>query len=181
MALSFGVGMMVGAAWGGGDDGAAGCGNNNVNINVNNNFVNNSNRNTNINGGNQNNINGGNTVNGGNRNKVTATGNTTHSTAVARRTETVRLRISTAERRVAIALAGMLAGQRFARTSLGKMAVGTVLRQEPRIGPQLAVAIAEIRRPQEQRTAVAGPAVAAIVWAIVASRSSSSGRGFWWR
>ena len=54
MALSFGVGMMVGAAWGGGGWGC-GWGNNNVNINVNNNFVKNSN------------INGGNRVNGGNQ------------------------------------------------------------------------------------------------------------------
>ncbi len=47
MALSFGVGMMVGAAWGGGGWGwNAGWGsNNNVTINHNNTFVNNSNRN----------------------------------------------------------------------------------------------------------------------------------------
>jgi hypothetical protein len=60
MALSFGVGMMVGAAWGGGGWGC-GWGNNDVNINVNNNFV----KNNNIQGGNR--VNGGNTVNGGNR------------------------------------------------------------------------------------------------------------------
>src|SRR3954447_19108036 len=69
-AISFGVGMMVGAAWGGGGWGCGWGGNNNVYINNNNNFVNNSNRNTNINGGNRNNINGGNrnNVNGGNSN-----------------------------------------------------------------------------------------------------------------
>jgi hypothetical protein len=59
-AISFGVGMMVGAAWGGGGWGC-GWGNNDVNINVNNNFVRNSN--TNIQGGNRNRVNaqGGNT------------------------------------------------------------------------------------------------------------------------
>jgi len=56
MALSFGVGMMVGAAWGGGGWGC-GWGHNDVNINVNNNFVNNSNRTNNIQGGNR--VNGG--------------------------------------------------------------------------------------------------------------------------
>ncbi len=63
-AISFGIGMMVGAAWGGGGWGC-GWGHNDVNINVNNNFVRNSN--TNINGGNRNNINGGNRnqINGG--------------------------------------------------------------------------------------------------------------------
>jgi hypothetical protein len=55
MALSFGVGMMVGAAWGGGGWGC-GWGNNDVNINVNNNFV----KNSNINGGNRVNAQGGN-------------------------------------------------------------------------------------------------------------------------
>ncbi len=47
-AISFGVGMMVGAAWGGGGWGC-GWGGNDVNINVNNNFV----KNSNINGGNR--------------------------------------------------------------------------------------------------------------------------------
>jgi hypothetical protein len=51
LAISFGVGMMMGAAWGGGWGYGCGWGhgNNNVYINNNNNFVNNSNRNTNIN------------------------------------------------------------------------------------------------------------------------------------
>ncbi len=66
MAISFGVGMMVGAAWGGGGWGC-GWGHNDVNINVNNNFVRNSNNN--INGGNRNNI------NGGNRNQINGGGN----------------------------------------------------------------------------------------------------------
>jgi hypothetical protein len=57
MAISFGVGMMVGAAINGGWGWGCGWGgNNNVTINNNNNF----NRNSNINGGNRNNINGGN-------------------------------------------------------------------------------------------------------------------------
>ncbi len=66
MAISFGVGMMVGAAMNGGWGWGCGWGgNNNVTINNNNNF----NRNSNINGGNRNNINGGNrnNINGGNR------------------------------------------------------------------------------------------------------------------
>ena len=66
MAISFGVGMMVGAAINGGWGWGCGWGgNNNVTINNNNNF----NRNSNINGGNRNNINGGNrnNINGGNR------------------------------------------------------------------------------------------------------------------
>src|SRR5580700_3447045 len=68
MAISFGVGIAMGAAWGGGwCCGSSWGGNNNVYINHNNNFVNNSNRN-NINGGNRNNINNGNRVNGGNSN-----------------------------------------------------------------------------------------------------------------
>jgi len=47
MALSFGVGMMMGAAWGGGWGYNCGWGgNNNININNNNNFVRNSNRQT---------------------------------------------------------------------------------------------------------------------------------------
>ena len=49
MALSFGVGMMVGAAWGGGWCCNSGWGsNNNININNNNTFVNNSNRQNNV-------------------------------------------------------------------------------------------------------------------------------------
>lgn len=49
MALSFGVGMMVGAAWGGGWCCNSGWGSNNtININNNNTFVNNSNRQNNI-------------------------------------------------------------------------------------------------------------------------------------
>src|SRR5580704_4063651 len=56
-AISFGVGMMVGAAISGGWGWGCGWGgNNNITINNNNNF----NRNSNINGGNRNNINGGN-------------------------------------------------------------------------------------------------------------------------
>ena len=51
-AISFGVGMMMGAAWGGGGWGC-GWGNNDVNINVNNNFV----KNSNIQGGNRNRVN----------------------------------------------------------------------------------------------------------------------------
>jgi hypothetical protein len=43
-AISFGVGMMVGAAWHGGYGYHAGWGNNNITINNNNNYVNNSNR-----------------------------------------------------------------------------------------------------------------------------------------
>ncbi len=59
MAISFGVGVAMGAMWGGGwGYGCGWGGNNNVTINNNNNFVNNSNRQ---------NINGGNRVNGGNR------------------------------------------------------------------------------------------------------------------
>ena len=61
-AVSFGVGMMMGAFWGGG--GCCGYGANwgSANINVNNNF----NRNTNIQGGNRTNIQGGNRTNAGN-------------------------------------------------------------------------------------------------------------------
>jgi hypothetical protein len=55
LAISFGVGMMMGAFWGGGWCCGCGWGHGDVNVNVNNNF----NRNTNINGGNR--------VNGGNR------------------------------------------------------------------------------------------------------------------
>ena len=56
MAISFGVGMMMGAFWSGGSCCGVGWGgNNNVTINNNNNFV----RNTNIQGGNR--VNGGNT------------------------------------------------------------------------------------------------------------------------
>jgi len=52
--ISFGVGMAVGAAWGGGGWGyGCGWGGNNINVNVNNNYVrnNNINRNTNVNRG----------------------------------------------------------------------------------------------------------------------------------
>ena len=61
-AISFGVGIAMGAMWGGGWGYGCGWGGNNVNINVNNNF----NRNTNINGGNRNQVNGGNRVGNGN-------------------------------------------------------------------------------------------------------------------
>jgi Protein of unknown function (DUF3300) len=67
MAISFGVGMMMGAAFSGGWGWGCGWGgNNDITINNNNNF----NRNTNVNGGNrvnQNNVNAGNRVNSGNR------------------------------------------------------------------------------------------------------------------
>jgi hypothetical protein len=57
MALSFGVGVMMGAFWSGGWGWGCGWGgHNDITINRNNNF----NRNSNINGGNRNNINGGN-------------------------------------------------------------------------------------------------------------------------
>jgi hypothetical protein len=57
MALSFGVGVMMGAFWSGGWGWGCGWGgNNDITINRNNNF----NRNTNVGGGNRNNINGGN-------------------------------------------------------------------------------------------------------------------------
>ncbi len=57
IAISFGVGMMMGAFWGGGWGWGCGWGgNNNININNNNNF----NRNSNIGGGNRNDIGGGN-------------------------------------------------------------------------------------------------------------------------
>jgi hypothetical protein len=61
MAISFGVGVAMGAMWGGGwgYNCGWGGGNNNITINNNNNFVNNSNRQ---------NVNGGNRVNGGNSN-----------------------------------------------------------------------------------------------------------------
>ncbi len=62
MALSFGVGVAMGAFWGGGGWGyncGWGGGNNNININNNNNFVNNSNR-QNIGNGNRQNIGNGN-------------------------------------------------------------------------------------------------------------------------
>ena len=64
LAISFGVGMMMGAFWSGGWGWGCGWGSNNININNNNNF----NRNTNIGGGNRNNIGGGNRGNlgGGN-------------------------------------------------------------------------------------------------------------------
>ena len=54
MAISFGVGVAMGAMWGGG--------NNNIYINNNNNFVNHYNRTNNIQGGNRNNIGNGNRV-----------------------------------------------------------------------------------------------------------------------
>jgi len=64
LALSFGVGVMMGAFWSGGWGWGCGWGGNNVYINRNNNF----NRNTSIGGGNRNNIGGGNRNNiGGNR------------------------------------------------------------------------------------------------------------------
>jgi hypothetical protein len=57
IAISFGVGVMMGAFWSGGWGWGCGWGgNNNININNNNNF----NRNSNIGGGNRNNIGGGN-------------------------------------------------------------------------------------------------------------------------
>src|SRR5246127_852705 len=57
LAISFGVGMMMGAAWGGGWGWGCGWGgNNDITINNNNNF----NRNSNIGGGNRNNIGNGN-------------------------------------------------------------------------------------------------------------------------
>ncbi len=62
MAISFGVGVAMGAFWGGGGWGyncGWGGGNNNININNNNNFVNNSNR-QNIGNGNRQNIGNGN-------------------------------------------------------------------------------------------------------------------------
>src|SRR5689334_2066450 len=64
-AISFGVGVMMGAFWGGGWGWGCGWGGGNVYVNHNNNF----NRNTNINGGNRTNIGGGNRTNigGGNR------------------------------------------------------------------------------------------------------------------
>ncbi len=65
MAVSFGVGMMMGAAWGGGWCCNSGWGsNNNININNNNNFVNNSNR-QNVNAGNRQNVGSGNRGQGG--------------------------------------------------------------------------------------------------------------------
>ncbi len=54
MAVSFGVGMMVGAAWGGGwCCNSSWGGNNNININNNNNFVNNNNLKNNVNNANR--------------------------------------------------------------------------------------------------------------------------------
>src|SRR3954462_9684376 len=64
MAISFGVGVAMGAMWSGGWGYHSGWGGDNkVTINNNNNFVNNSNR-QNANGGNRNNVNGGNRGNG---------------------------------------------------------------------------------------------------------------------
>jgi hypothetical protein len=62
VAISFGVGMMMGAFWSGGWGWGCGWGNNDININRNNNF----NRNTNIGGG-QNRPGGGNGIGNGNR------------------------------------------------------------------------------------------------------------------
>jgi hypothetical protein len=56
LAISFGVGVMMGAFWSGGWGWGSGWGNNDININNNNNF----NRNSNIGGGNRGNIGGGN-------------------------------------------------------------------------------------------------------------------------
>jgi hypothetical protein len=56
LAISFGVGIMMGAFWGGGWGWGCGWGNNNININNNNNF----NRNTNIGSGNRGNLGNGN-------------------------------------------------------------------------------------------------------------------------
>jgi Protein of unknown function (DUF3300) len=70
-AISFGIGVAMGAAWSGGWGYNSGWGsNNNITINNNNNFVNHNNNRNNVNGGNRNNINGGdrNNINGGNRN-----------------------------------------------------------------------------------------------------------------
>src|SRR4051794_8660219 len=72
MAISFGIGIAMGAFWGGGWGWGCGWGgNNNININRNNNF----NRNTNLGGGNRNNIGGGNRptnpiAGGGNRGDI---------------------------------------------------------------------------------------------------------------
>jgi hypothetical protein len=83
MALSFGVGVMMGAFWSGGWGWGCGWGGNNIYINNNNNF----NRNNNIGGGNRNNIGGGNRGNiggarpsnpiagGGNRGDIGGGGN----------------------------------------------------------------------------------------------------------
>jgi uncharacterized membrane protein YgcG len=65
-AIAFGVGIAIGAAYHGGWGYGCGWGHNNVNININNNYVSHYNRN-NINGGNRNTINGGNRNNIGNR------------------------------------------------------------------------------------------------------------------
>src|SRR5215813_3195276 len=56
MALSFGVGVAMGAMWSGGWGWGCGWGGNDIDVNVNNNF----NRNTNIQGGNRTNVSGGN-------------------------------------------------------------------------------------------------------------------------
>src|SRR5580658_9282486 len=71
VAIAFGVGLAIGSYYHGGWGYNCGWGRNNVNININNNYVSHYNKN-NINGGNRNNINGGNRVNnslpGGNNN-----------------------------------------------------------------------------------------------------------------
>jgi hypothetical protein len=64
VAIAFGVGLAIGSYYRGGWGYNCGWGRNNVNININNNYVSHYNRN-NINGGNRNNINGGNRVNNG--------------------------------------------------------------------------------------------------------------------
>ena len=65
MAMSFGVGVMMGAFWSGGWGWGCGWGGNDIEINRNNNF----NRNTNISGGNRTNIGGGNRTNIGSGNR----------------------------------------------------------------------------------------------------------------
>src|SRR6516165_9494948 len=78
MALSFGVGVAMGAMWGGGwgyNTGWGG-GNNNININNNNNF----NRNSNVNTGNRNTVGSGNRGGAGNRGG-TGSGNWQHNPA----------------------------------------------------------------------------------------------------
>ena len=91
MAISFGVGVAMGAMWGGGWGYNCGWGgNNNVTINNNNNFVNNSNR-QNINSGNRGN---GRPISRG----ATAIGSTTRSTVVERLMATETRPISSAAR-----------------------------------------------------------------------------------
>ncbi len=88
MAISFGVGVAMGAMWSGGWGYNSGWGgNNNVTINNNNNFVNNSNR-QNINNGNRGN------ARPISRQGATVIGSTTRSTAAERRMATETRRIS---------------------------------------------------------------------------------------